>query len=140
VRGATPAKPKKRKLAMRAGTGGRFAGSYTCLPAGKVWQSRNKPICIEMANQFHRLYKEDSERGSTCVHETVWPATPADDGDYVEIPMDSIDYLRGEMKPSTAKKRRFLSKIEGLTEDDITELCNHEDPGQDDILDADPDA
>jgi hypothetical protein len=44
------------------------------------------------------------------------------------------------MKPSTAKKRRFLSKIEGLTEDDITELCNHEDPGQDDILDADPDA
>jgi hypothetical protein len=27
-----------------------------------------------------------------------------------------------------------------LTEDDITELCNHEDPGQDDILDADPDA
>ena len=101
---AAPPPQSQRNVSspLLAGTGGRFAGSYTCLPAGKVWQSRNKPTCIEMAKRFHRLYKEDSERGSTCVHETVWPATPADDGDYVEIPMDSIDYLRGEMKPRSA--------------------------------------
>jgi len=115
------AKGETHKQYIRLGSGGRFVEyGYSCLPEGKTWLPRDDPKNLAAAqNMYEKVRLKKPATG--CVAEAIFPSRPMVGA--VEIPMNDINYLRGDLR-RTKKQKLFIGAARlnsDLMESDLSE-------------------